>query len=175
MPGWRVHLAAGAGVGVVTWLASQEPIALPLSMGAAMIPDIDTPSSWISYKLHIGHGGSYKHIKHRGAWHYHVSAYAAALTVGIAAFFVLPHLHFILACSAATFLGWASHIWADRIETRVKRRGHGKRERGYPLSRYHRERALSAPQSPHDGPPMAAGPDRRGTFRPHVIDSEGDG
>lgn len=122
MPDWRVHLGIGAATGSAVWLAFNEPLALPVAMTASLIPDIDQPGSYIARRvlpfIRQRRYQKWKHVRHRGAWHYQVTAYAAALTVGIVTYYFLPMMiRLDLALAVATGVGWSSHGIADHVDT----------------------------------------------------------
>lgn len=122
MPDWRVHLAIGTATGTAVWLVSMEPLALPTAMIASLAPDIDQPGSYIARRalpfIRQKRFQKWKHVRHRGAWHYQVTAYAAALTVGIIVYHFLPMMiRLDLALAIATGVGWSSHGLADHIDT----------------------------------------------------------
>lgn len=130
MPDWYTHLGIGAGLGTVIWLGSTqlgytEPIALPVAAVSALMPDIDIPGSYISRRvipIPQNRGQRWPGVKHRGAWHYQVSALAAALIVGIVTYRLIGLDRFAQVAALATFVGWSSHVVADKLGTRMKRR-----------------------------------------------------
>lgn len=122
MPGWHVHVALGASVGVAVAGVTGDPLAIPIAAVAGLAPDIDHPQSYISHKL-IPLPGFLRPkedwgpgVRHRGAWHHPLAALSASLIAGIVCFhFLVPMAIVAWTAGVATGLGWTSHIAADYV------------------------------------------------------------